>query len=307
MIRPAPAVLAALLILAGGSAPVWAAQKPAPGAPAPQAITAPTAADWRTPDPQDILVIDTNKGRILVELAPLAAPNHVARLRELTRKGLYDGRSFFRVIDAFMAQTGDPEDRGTGGSDLPDLAAEFTFRRGADPAFAPVTGSDRTYSRAAGVQLGMFGPFPVATQPDGQMFATRDGKVDATAWFCPGVVGAARTGGDVNSANSQFFIMTGENPDLNGQYTVWGHVVGPMDAVLALQPGAAGSGTVPEATRDSMVRVRIASDIPEAERPSAQVLDVRSPRFAQIVEERRAARGAQFSICDITLPAQISN
>ncbi|MCA6228889.1 MAG: peptidylprolyl isomerase, partial [Phenylobacterium sp.] len=154
MIRPAPAVLAALLILAGGSAPVWAAQKPAPGAPAPQAITAPTAADWRTPDPQDILVIDTNKGRILVELAPMAAPNHVARLRELTRKGLYDGRSFFRVIDAFMAQTGDPEDRGTGGSDLPDLAAEFTFRRGAETPFVRV--ADQTVA-----EIGFIGSLPV--------------------------------------------------------------------------------------------------------------------------------------------------
>lgn len=263
--------------------------------------------EWRTVPAENLLVIETTEGRVLIELSPEAAPGHVERVRTLTRRGFYDGVPFHRVITGFMAQTGDPTGTGLNGSDLPDLAAEFTFRRGADPAFAPVTGSDRTYSRAAGVQLGMFGPFPVATQPDGQMFATRDGKVDATAWFCPGVVGAARTGGDVNSANSQFFIMTGENPDLNGQYTVWGHVVGPMDAVLALQPGAAGSGTVPEATRDSMVSVRIASDIPEAERPSAQVLDVRSPRFAQIVEERRAARGAQFSICDITLPAQISN
>lgn len=263
--------------------------------------------EWRAVPAENLLVIETTEGRVLVELSPEAAPGHVERIRTLTRQGFYDGVPFHRVITGFMAQTGDPTGTGLNGSDLPDLAAEFSFRRGADPAFAPVTGSDRTYSRSAGEQLGMFGPFPVATQPDGQMFATRDGKVDATAWFCPGVVGAARTGGDVNSANSQFFIMTGENPDLNGQYTVWGHVVGPMDAVLALQPGAAGSGTVPEATRDRMVRVRIASDIPEAERPAAQVLDVRSSRFAQLVEEQRAARGAQFSICDITLPAQISN
>lgn len=263
--------------------------------------------EWRAVPAENLLVIETTEGRVLVELSPEAAPGHVERIRTLTRQGFYDGVPFHRVITGFMAQTGDPTGTGLNGSDLPDLAAEFSFRRGADPAFAPVTGSDRTYSRAAGEQLGMFGPFPVATQPDGQMFATRDGKVDATAWFCPGVVGAARTGGDVNSANSQFFIMTGENPDLNGQYTVWGHVVGPMDAVLALQPGAAESGTVPEATRDRMVRVRIASDIPEAERPTAQVLDVRSSRFGQLVEEQRAARGVQFSICDITLPAQISN
>jgi cyclophilin family peptidyl-prolyl cis-trans isomerase len=263
--------------------------------------------EWRSIAPENLLVIDTTRGRILIELVPEAAPLHVERIRTLTRQGFYDGTPFHRVMTGFMAQTGDPTGTGMNGSDLPDLTAEFSFRRGAEPAFAAVTGSDRGERVAPGAQLGVFGALPVATQPDGQMFATRDGRVDATAWFCPGVIGAARTGSDVNSANSQFFIMTGSNLSLNGQYTVWGHVVGPMDAVLALQPGAAGSGAVPEATRDSMVRVRIASDIPEAERPSAQVMDVRSPRFAQLVEEQRVARAAQFSICDITLPAQISN
>ena len=98
----------------------------------------PSASDFRSPDPQDVLVIDTNRGRILVELVPLAAPAHVVRVRDLARQGFYNGRSFFRVIDQFMAQTGDPLDNGTGGSDLPDLAAEFTFRRGMDTPFVRV-------------------------------------------------------------------------------------------------------------------------------------------------------------------------
>jgi peptidylprolyl isomerase len=68
----------------------------------------PTEADWRTPDPQNVLVIDTNKGRVFVELTPEVAPAHVERVRDLAREGVYDGRTFFRVIDRFMAQTGDP-------------------------------------------------------------------------------------------------------------------------------------------------------------------------------------------------------
>nr|MBP7650153.1 peptidylprolyl isomerase [Phenylobacterium sp.] len=114
----------AVLALAGSA---LAAPK-APAAPlVPPAPGAPAAADWRTPDPDNVLVIDTTKGRILVELTPQVAPSHVTRVKELTRSGLYDGRSFFRVIDAFMAQTGDPQDTGEGGSDKPDLDAEFTF------------------------------------------------------------------------------------------------------------------------------------------------------------------------------------
>jgi peptidylprolyl isomerase len=72
---------------------------------------APTAADWRTPKADDVLVIDTNKGRILVEMTPETAPLYATRMRELTREGLFNGLTFFRVIDDFMAQTGDPRYR----------------------------------------------------------------------------------------------------------------------------------------------------------------------------------------------------
>ncbi|HQR88897.1 MAG TPA: peptidylprolyl isomerase, partial [Caulobacter sp.] len=74
-----------------------------------QAAMAQTSSDWRTPDPQNVLVVETNKGRIIAELSPLAAPAHVARIRELVQANFYDGLTFFRVIDSFMAQTGDPE------------------------------------------------------------------------------------------------------------------------------------------------------------------------------------------------------
>ena len=86
----------------------------APAAAQAPTAAAPAASDWRTPDPENLLVIDTNKGRVVVELLPEVAPAHVQRVKELTRAGFYDGRTFFRVIDQFMAQTGDPEDRGTG-------------------------------------------------------------------------------------------------------------------------------------------------------------------------------------------------
>jgi len=255
--------------------------------------------DWREVPAENLLVIDTTEGRVLVELMPEVAPNHVQRIQTLVRRGFYDGLSFHRVMPGFMAQTGDPQGTGLGGSDLPDVQAEFTFRRGAEPAFVPIEGTDRGLARAAGVQLGLFGVMPVQTQPDGQMFATRDGRVEAQAWFCTGVVGAARTAGDVNTANSQFFIMNASGTMLNGQYTAFGRVVGPMDAVMALQPGEGGSGIVPEATRDRMTRLRMAADIPVPDRPRVRVLNGGSARFAELIETRRAARGASFSLCDV--------
>src|SRR5215469_2202391 len=85
----------------------------------------PTAADWRTVDPQNLLVIDTTKGRILVEMIPEMAPQSVARIKELAREHFYDGLTFHRVVQGFMAQGGDPKGTGEGGSTKPDVPAEF--------------------------------------------------------------------------------------------------------------------------------------------------------------------------------------
>lgn len=85
-------------------------------------------------DPENTIYLDLKDGRVVIELLPKVAPEHVKRIKELTRKGFYNGLLFHRVIDGFMAQTGDPRGDGTGGSTLPDLKAEFndeTFWRGA--------------------------------------------------------------------------------------------------------------------------------------------------------------------------------
>ncbi|MFV2093238.1 MAG: peptidylprolyl isomerase, partial [Hyphomicrobiales bacterium] len=84
-------------------------------------------------DPENTLFLDLYNGRVVIKLRPDLAPKHVKRVKELTRKGFYDGIVFHRVIDGFMAQTGDPTGTGAGGSDLPDLPAGFSkeaFKRG---------------------------------------------------------------------------------------------------------------------------------------------------------------------------------
>lgn len=77
-------------------------------------------------DPENTIVMETTKGKVVIELLPDLAPNHVARIKELAREKFYDGIVFHRVIDGFMAQTGDPTGTGMGGSDKPDLKAEFS-------------------------------------------------------------------------------------------------------------------------------------------------------------------------------------
>ena len=84
-------------------------------------------------DLENTLYMDLAAGRVVIQLRPDLAPKHVARIKELARAGFYDGIIFHRVIDGFMAQTGDPTGTGSGGSDKPDLPAEFSkqpFERG---------------------------------------------------------------------------------------------------------------------------------------------------------------------------------
>src|SRR5690606_10555122 len=79
-----------------------------------------------TRDPENTLILETTKGKVVIELLPDVAPNHVARIKELAREKFYDGVVFHRVIEGFMAQGGDPTGTGMGGSDKPNLAAEFS-------------------------------------------------------------------------------------------------------------------------------------------------------------------------------------
>src|ERR1700733_16043217 len=79
-----------------------------------------------TADPEDTLILTLDTGPVTIALRPDLAPGHVARIKELAREGFYDGVTFHRVIPGFMAQGGDPSGTGRGGSDKPDLKAEFS-------------------------------------------------------------------------------------------------------------------------------------------------------------------------------------
>ena len=130
------------------------------------------------------LYLDLSTGKTVeIVLRPDLAPHHIERIQALVRRGFYNGLMFHRVIPGFMAQGGDPKGTGEGGSELPDLKAEFT----AVP-------------------------------------------------FLRGTIGAARAN-NLNSANSQFFIMYSPHPELDGNYTVMGRVITGMDGADSIASG----------------------------------------------------------------------
>lgn len=156
-------------------------------------------------DPENTLYLDLKDGRVTIELLPDEAPKHVARFKELTREGFFDGLTFHRVIEGFMAQTGDPDGDGTGGSGQ-NLPAEFSEVR-----------------------------------------------------FEEGVLGAARSQ-DINSADSQFFIMLDRAPHLNGQYTVWGKVIDGMNWVHQIKKGGKRNNGEIDGEPDKIIRMQVAAD-----------------------------------------------
>ena len=244
---------------------------------------APAPSEWRALDLENTLVIETTKGRVLVELRPEFAPKGVERIKLLAREGLYNGLQFHRVIDGFVAQTGNPNNRDGGVSAHPDLPPEFSFRLPATAATVVVARSD--------AQEGFLGATPFQAVSAGEQ-AKGDGRLRGWGAYCPGVMGMGRQAAP-GSANSEIFFMRAPARRLDHEYTVVGRIVVGLDAIRAVAVGE------PPAVPDLMLRVRVAADLPASERPRVEIQDERGPAFRARVEALKQARGAAFTVCDV--------
>src|SRR3954451_4397739 len=164
------------------------------------------AADWRNVDPNNLVLIDTRYGQVAVELTPQFAPRHVERMRALIRAHFYDGMSFYRVIDGFVAQGGIGE--GTASTkdhpkeaaaleQWPPLKAEFERPIGTDVTFTPLGNGD-----LFAAEVGHVDGFAVGRDPKTK-----------TMWplHCPGTFAFARDNDD-DTATTEFYIVIGQAP-----------------------------------------------------------------------------------------------
>ena len=242
--------------------------------------------DWRPLDPANTLVIDTSKGRIVVEMAPSLAPKAVERVKRLAKDGVYDGLLFHRVIEGFVDQTGNPNNHDGGTSAYPDLPAEFASRVGADQVTAVIQRSD-------GME-GFLGSIPVAGVSAREQALGPDHRPRVWGAYCDGVAGMGRQAG-IDTANSEIFFMRAPARRLDHDYAVWGRVVQGLDVVRAIKVGE------PPADPDRMVRVRLAADLPAAERPRLEVADTAGPAFRAEAARAKTRLGVQFSVCDLQI------
>lgn len=238
--------------------------------------------NWRQIDADRLLVFETTKGRIIIEMFSETAPLHVAQYSAIARSGDYDGTSFHRVIEGFMAQGGDVFALHGRESGLPNIQAEFTFRR--DPA---AMAFDMLGDENRAIE-GYFKGLPIRTQSKWMAELNKDGLVESSIQHCQGVVSAARLGNDENSANAQFFLLRAHSDWLDREYSPWGRIVDGQDAVQALKIGE------PVVNPDILTRAYIVGDQPEAEQIKAWTMRTDGPDFAATLEANGEAK-----VCDL--------
>lgn len=250
---------------------------------------------WRAVDPENLVVMETSKGRIVIELLPEIAPEHVKRFREYATDGLYDNTAFHRVIKGFMAQGGDV--RATHGAEKlkGPLDAEFTIRR--VPANLPIDPVGPADNATSGLWNGM----PIETQAQFLAEMSFDGMVESWIPHCPGVLSSARTS-DPNSADAQFFLISEDGRHLDKKYTAKGRAIVGLDVIQSIKLGPSGDG-YPISNPDVVTSAKLASQMDEANRIKAYVQRTNTPEWQAVLAD---ADAKNLDICDLPpVPAVI--
>jgi peptidylprolyl isomerase len=285
-----PPILASLLLAA---APPPAAV-PSPG----EIVAAAPAGAWRAVDPENLLLMDlADGGHVAIELAPGFAPVHVANIRALTRAHWFDGSAVVRVQDNYVVQW-------AGADEKKPLPASVVARPPAEyeRPLAGLTLRPLGYRDAYASNVGHADGWPVAS----------DG---ASAWLthCYGMVGVGRDMPPDTGTGAELYTVIGQAPrHLDRNISVVGRIVDGMERLAALPRGTGDLGfyTDPK-QRLAITRVRLASDMPAAERPRYQVMRSEAPAFAAYVEARANRRDAFFvrpagavDLCNAPVPVR---
>ncbi len=234
------------------------------------------ARDWMELEADDLLLVETAKGPIIIVLAPEMAIRTVENVRKLARSGFYDGLGFIRAQDDYVAQWGDPDNTKQIVDAEKTVKAEFS-RTPAGLEFYKLPESD-TYAPEAGfISRGL----PAAR-----------GHEEAWLVHCYGMVGVGRDEDVDSGSGSDLYMVIGHAPrHLDRNVTLIGRVIEGMQIISTLPRGTEKMGFYATAEeRTPINRVRLVADLPEAERPRFRTLRPDSDSFAMLIESRRNRR-----------------
>jgi peptidylprolyl isomerase len=260
--------------------------------------------DWRQLDPENTIYLELSSGRVVIELAPDFAPQHVTNVRALVREHYFDGLAIIRCQDNYVVQWGDPN------AEKPELKRKIQrakatlppeFDRAIDPRlpFTRLPDGDVYASEA-----GFSGGFPVARDP-------KTGKM----WLvhCYGMVGAGRDTAPDSGGGTELYVVIGQSPrHLDRNVTLLGRVIQGMELLSALPRGPAPMGFYDKAEQRVPIKsIRVAADLPKDERTALEVMRTDRPAFQDIIESRRNRREEWFhapaghiEVCNVPIPVR---
>lgn len=251
--------------------------------------------DWRVLDPENTLYIELERGRVAVALSTQLAQAHVDQVKALAREGFYDGLSFYRVIDGFVAQGGDALEAREIKTAAPSMTAEFEEPMRDDVRFRAMKDADG-YAGA----VGFIDSLPAGVSADGK-----------SVWHlhCTGAFAFGRNN-EKDSASTEFYITLQPQRYLDRNLSVFGRVVQGMEHLQALRRVAP-----PQSEEDDMgetiVSIKVAADLPVEDRTPLEILDSSSDAFGAYVESRRNRpeeffyyRPNYIDICQLPVPVR---
>lgn len=269
-----------------------------------EVLAASKPSDWRPLDPENTLYLELAAGRVVIELAPVFAPAHVANVKALAREKYFDGLVIVRAQDNYVVQWGDPN-----GDDAAKRRPVQKGKRTLRAEFDRVSSGDLPFTRLAdgdvyAPEVGFSDGFPAARDP-----------AAGRAWLahCYGMVGAGRDVDADSGGGTELYVVIGHAPrHLDRNVTLLGRVVQGMEILSSLPRGPSPMGFYDKPEKRLPIQtVRVAADLPEASRARLEILRTDTPTFAALVESRRNRREEWFKnptgrieICNVPVVAR---
>jgi peptidylprolyl isomerase len=263
-----------------------------------QVLEASAPSDWRALDPQHTLYLELASGRVIIELAPQFAPNHAANVEALARGKYFDGLWIVRSQDNYVVQWGDPDDKKPVGAAHKTLAAEF------ERPLRGLTITKLPDADSYASEVGFVDGFPVAADP---------GLGRAWLTHCYGMLGAGRDNDVDSGSGTELYVVNGQAPrHLDRNVTLLGRVVVGMPLLSVLPRGTGPLGFYEKAEERVPIKsVRVAADVPAADRTELEVLRTDTPTFLAYVEARRNRHEEWFKVpaghidvCNVPVPVR---
>ena len=258
--------------------------------------------DWRRPDPANTLYLDLPAGRVIIELAPRFAPEHVANIKAMVREKFFDGLPIGRVQDNYVTQWGDMDEIRKSEAAKRQLPGETAIAWSPSLPIVKLPDAD-----GYAAQTGWLDGFPIGVEP----------TPPAQVWMthCYGIVGVGRNDWPDNGSGSELYAVIGQAPrHLDRNIVLVGRVIRGMELLSSLPRGSGALGfyTDDEKSRRTLIRsARLAGEVPAAERTNLEILRTDTPLFTRYVEARRNRHESWFvrpaghiDVCNLAIPVR---